>query len=82
MRWQSEEDIRLEEATEWARHFKQLETGLDELLIRLFPVDPDILQKWTQPGRFVTGPELAEQNLARLYDPFDLPNPWQTIISG
>ncbi|MFN8709840.1 MAG: ATP-dependent Clp protease proteolytic subunit, partial [Planctomyces sp.] len=25
MRWQSEEDVRLEEATEWARHFKLLE---------------------------------------------------------
>ena len=35
MRWQSEEDVRLEEATEWARHFKELEGDLDELLVVL-----------------------------------------------
>ncbi|MEQ9407510.1 MAG: ATP-dependent Clp protease proteolytic subunit [Fuerstiella sp.] len=79
MRWQSEEDVRLEEATEWARHFKQLEGDLDELLVRLFPVDAELLQTWTRPGRFVTGSELAEQNLARLFDPFAVDKPWQVI---
>lgn len=79
MRWQSEEDVRLEEATEWARHFKQLEGDLDELLMKLFPVDEEQLTKWTRPGRFVTGRELAEAGLAKLYDPFDLEKPWQTL---
>ncbi len=27
MRWQSDEDVKLEEATEWARHFKDLNHG-------------------------------------------------------
>src|ERR1700693_1783789 len=29
IRWQSEENVRLEEASEWARHFQQLEGELD-----------------------------------------------------
>ncbi|MEO2020013.1 MAG: ATP-dependent Clp protease proteolytic subunit [Fuerstiella sp.] len=79
MRWQSEEDVRLEEATEWARHFKELEADLDQLLVKLFPVDAAMLQKWTRPGRFVTGRELAAAKLAVLFDPFTEDKPWQTI---
>ena len=36
IRWQSEENVRLEEASEWARHFKQLESELDQLLAKMF----------------------------------------------
>lgn len=79
MRWQSEEEVRLEEATEWARHFRQLEGDLDGLLVRLFGGSPELLQTWTRPGRFVTGTELAEHKLAELFDPFALEKPWQTI---
>lgn len=79
MRWQSEEEVRLEEATEWARHFQQLEGDLDNLLVRLFPVSAELLQTWTRPGRFVTGQELADNNLAELIDPFEMDQPWQTI---
>lgn len=82
MRWQSEEDVRLEEATEWARHFKLLETELDELLIRMFGLPADALRKWTHPGRFVSGPELAQAELAELIDPFDNVDPWKTIRSA
>lgn len=81
MRWQSEEDVRLEEATEWARHFKQLETDLDDLLIRLFPVDADLLARWSRPGRFVSGTELAAAGLAELFDPFLSEKPFRTIRS-
>lgn len=79
MRWQSEEDVRLEEAAEWARHFEQLETDLDELLVKTFPIDRDVLQKWTRPGRFVRGSELAEAGLAEIYDPFHCEHPWRTL---
>ena len=79
MRWQTEEDVRLEEATEWARHFEQLEGELDALLVQLFPVAADLLQQWTRPGRFVRGTELAEAGLATLFNPFELENPWQTL---
>lgn len=82
MRWQSEEDVRLEEATEWARHFKQLETDLDDLLIRLFPVDPELLARWSRPGRFVSGTELAAAGLAALFDPFTSEKPFRTIRSA
>ncbi|MCA9058571.1 MAG: ATP-dependent Clp protease proteolytic subunit [Planctomycetaceae bacterium] len=79
MRWQSETDVRLEEATEWARHFQLLETELDQLLAQLFDLAPETLSQWTRPGRFVTGPELASTGLARLVDPFAAQNIWQQI---
>ncbi len=81
MRWQSEEDVRLEEATEWARHFKELEGQLDQLLTRLFGISSEKLASWTRPGRFVSGYELAETGIARLFDPFDDADPWKTITT-
>lgn len=79
MRWQSEEDVRLEEATEWARHFKQLESQLDSLLAAQLKLPAEILQSWTRPGRFVSGPEFAEAGPATLFDPFTDPDPWKTV---
>jgi ATP-dependent Clp protease protease subunit len=82
MRWQSEEDVRLEEAAEWARHFRNLETRLDDLLVQLFPVSAESLAKWTNPGRFVDGQELAEAGLAELIDPFRSDDCWKRIRSA
>ncbi len=79
MRWQSEEDVRLEEATEWARHFKQLESQLDALLAAQLNIPAEILQSWTRPGRFVSGPEFAAAGPASLFDPFTDPDPWKTV---
>lgn len=73
MRWQSEEDVQLEQATEWARHFKELEEGLDALLARLLDISPELLSKWCRPGRFVSGPECVEAGIARLLTLFDGP---------
>lgn len=70
IRWQSEEDVRIEEAAEWARHFQVLESDLDKLLAKLFEIDLDVLQKWTRPGRFVTGTELVAAGLAQMVDLF------------
>lgn len=70
MRWQSEEDVRMEEAVEWARYFKILEDDIDALLTRMFPCELSIIQNWTRPGRFVKGPELVEAGLAKMVDLF------------
>jgi ATP-dependent protease ClpP protease subunit len=70
IRWQSEENVRLEEASEWARHFQQLEGELDELLAQLLGCPLDLLTSWTRPGRFVSGPELAAAGLAKVLDLF------------
>jgi ATP-dependent protease ClpP protease subunit len=70
VRWQSEEDVRYEEAVEWARHFKLLEEDLDKLLSKMFPYPMDKLQEWTRPGRFVSGAEVVEAGLARMLDLF------------
>ena len=68
MKWQSEENVGLMEAAEWARHFAQLETDMDDLLVRLFDVPPEKIAHWVHSGRYVTGRELAEAGLAELVD--------------
>ena len=70
MRWQTDEEIRLEEATEWARHFKVLEEDLDDLVIKLFGKADDLIEKWTRPGRFVSGQEMVDAGLAEMLDLF------------
>ncbi len=66
MKWQSEENVGLGEAAEWARHFEQLETEMDRLLAQFFGADEKMLENWSESGRYVTGPELAEAGLAEL----------------
>ncbi len=70
IRWQSDENLKLEEAEEWARHFKLLEQDLDELLSRMFGCDRTLLAQWTRPGRFVSGQELVDAGLAVAVDLF------------
>lgn len=70
MRWQSEEDVRFEEAVEWARHFKYMEEDTDRLLARLFNVPEATLAEWTRPGRFLAGSELVKAGLAKELDLF------------
>jgi ATP-dependent Clp protease, protease subunit len=66
MKWQSEENVGLSEAAEWARHFNHLEAEMDRLLAELFKLAPEKLRAWSYPGRYVTGSELAEAGLAEL----------------
>ena len=71
IRWTGEEDMRMEDAAEWARHFADLEKDLDSLLAGLFGCDPSVLQDWTRPGRFVTGREMVDAGLAELVTLYD-----------
>ncbi len=68
MRWQSEENVGLGEAAEWARHFGQLETDMDGLLASLFDTSPERITEWVKAGRYVTGTELAEAGMAELVE--------------
>lgn len=70
LRWQSEEQVRIEEAAEWARHFQLMEADHDQLLARMFQCDLGLIQRWCRPGRFVSGPEMVEAGLARMVDLF------------
>ncbi|MFQ5733404.1 MAG: ClpP family protease [Planctomycetaceae bacterium] len=71
VRWQSDEDVRYEEAVEWARHFASLEKDLDGLLSRLFDYPEEKIHAWTRPGKFVSGRELVDAGLATLVDLFN-----------
>ena len=68
MRWQSEENVGLGEAAEWARHFGQLERDMDKLLAGMFGIEDEKIQEWVKAGRYVTGSELAEAGLAELIE--------------
>ena len=70
IRWSSESDVRLEEAAEWARHFKVLEEDMDQLVARLLGCSEEKLAEWTRPGRFVTGRDIVEAGLAQMVDLF------------
>ena len=81
IRWHSEENVKLEEAAEWARHFRVMETDLDQLLARLFGCDVELIRGWNNPGRFVSGEELVATGLARILDLF-AGNVWQQIAAS
>ena len=66
MRWQSEENVGLAEAAEWARHFNELEHGMDELLAELFGVSWEFMNDWITPGRYVSGYDLVQAGLASM----------------
>lgn len=68
LKWQSEEHIGLAEATEWARHFGQLESEMDRLLAEYLGMPREKLTQWMQPGRYVSGTEFAAEGLAELVD--------------
>ena len=70
VRWHSEEDVKREEAVEWARHFEYMERDIDDLLSKLLPMERDALEKWTRPGKFVTGGEMIAAGLAEELDLF------------
>jgi len=68
MKWQSEEHVGLAEAAEWARHFGQLEKDMDQLLAELFEVPMAEMDRWINPGRYVSGRDLVKAGLAELID--------------
>ena len=49
MKWQSEEHVGLAEAAEWARHFGQLETEMDQVLAGLFNVSDEEMARLDPP---------------------------------
>lgn len=68
MRWESGENVDLSEATEWARHFGELEGHLDDLLAAQFGVPREQIDGWSRPGRYLNGRHLADAGLAELLD--------------
>ena len=68
MKWQSEEQVGLREASEWARHFSQLEEEMDALLTRFFGSAIDQVEQWIQESRYISGPELVTAGLAELIE--------------
>jgi ATP-dependent protease ClpP protease subunit len=68
MKSQSEEQMGLEEAAEWSRHFAELEQEMDQVLAKLLNVTMDQLMPWMKPGRYVSGRELSEAGLAEMVE--------------
>lgn len=71
MTWSSEENIRVDEAEEWTRHYRATEKDLNELLARQLGCDFAKLQPWLKPGRYVSGQEMVDAGLAEMLNPFE-----------
>lgn len=71
MKWQSEENVGLAEAAEWARHFGQLEKDMDVMLAELFGVSHELMDEWINPGRYVSGTDLVNAGLAKMISVLD-----------
>lgn len=72
MKWESEEQVRVVEATEWVRHFGDLEREMDRLLANYLKMPYEKIADWVHPGRYVTGQEFAAAGLAELVELPDL----------
>lgn len=70
VRWQSDDDMQLEEAAEWARHFRVLEVSMDEVLSKFLNIPISQIISWSRPGRFLSGAEFAAAGLAEMVDLF------------
>src|SRR6266511_3369111 len=46
MRWQSEKRIDSVEASQWARHFEEMEKDIDDLQVRLFGAAEEQIRAW------------------------------------
>ncbi len=78
MKWQSEEHVALSEAAEWARHFGKLETSMDAMLAKYLQIPEKQLRRWMEPGRYLSGAELAAAGVAELVD-LQPPGPWNAV---
>lgn len=68
MKWQSDEQVLMTEAAEWARHFGQLEGDMDALLADLLGISLKQIEQWMRPGRYVSAQELVEAGLAEMIE--------------
>lgn len=66
MKWQSEEHIGIAEASEWSRHFSQLERDMDVLLGDLFGLSHNLIAEWIRSHRYVTGKQMLDAGLSEL----------------
>jgi len=74
MKWQSEENVELAAAAEWARHFAALEGEMDALLADIFGVPLANVAEWMRPGKYVTGRDLVEAGLAEMIELRSMPD--------
>lgn len=74
MKWQSEENVELAAAAEWARHFAALEGEMDQLLADIFGVPLKGIAEWMRPGKYVSGQDLVEAGLAEMIELAALPD--------
>jgi ATP-dependent protease ClpP protease subunit len=68
MRWQSDKRVAAGEAVLWAKHFDELEKGIDNLQARLFGAGEEQVRAWTTAGNYVTGPQVVAAGLADLLE--------------
>jgi ATP-dependent Clp protease protease subunit len=68
MRWQSDKRVGAREASLWSKHFENMEKDVDDLQARLFGTAEKQVREWTEKGEYVTGMQVAQANLAELFE--------------
>lgn len=66
MKWESEDNIGIATAVEWARHYADFEKKINQLLAEQFATTVEALGQWHCPGKYVTGQEMADAGLAKM----------------
>ena len=67
-RWESEENVRVAEAAEWARHFADYEDRMDELVGELLGLSREKVRELMSPGKYLYGKDMVELGLAEMIE--------------
>jgi ATP-dependent Clp protease, protease subunit len=68
MRWQSDKRVGAQEASQWAKHFEDMERELDVLQEKLLGGAVDQVRAWIRGGHYVTGAQMVAAGLAEMLE--------------
>jgi ATP-dependent Clp protease protease subunit len=68
MRWQSDKRVDVQEASQWAKHFDEMEREIDILQEQWLGGEADPVRAWIQGSRYVTGPQMVAAGLAEMLE--------------
>jgi len=68
MRWQSDKRVGSQEASQWAKHFEEMERELDRLQEKLLGGEAEQVRVWIHGNQYVTGPQMVAAGLAEMLE--------------
>ncbi len=68
MRWQSDKRVGAQEASNWAKHFEEMEREIDVLQEKLLGNGAEQVRAWIAGSQYVTGPQMVSAGLAEMLE--------------